>query len=443
MPLLTRRALILLLAGVPLLLLSQFAPTAIFFAFAYIGLVLAALIADYLRAPSRAAFTIERANDPKLSLGADNLIALTLRYRPPNPADLAPVAYQLRDEPPFQFAQHGGAGMDGEVSRRQPASASYYLHPYRRGDYHFGDLNLRWRTPLGLLERQATYAAAAPVKVYPNLLEVRKYELLARKDQLYEVGLKNVRQLGVGSEFERLREYNNSDDYRRIYWPATARARRPISMDYQVERSQTIFIALDAGRLMTSPTANLTKLDYAVNASLLLAYIASTKGDRVGLLGFSDQVISYIAAGRGRKQFLTILDSLYNLQAQPTEADYAAALSYFALKNRRRALVVLFTDLIDKDASTVLVNYVSRLAPRHLPLTVTMSNGPVVAAATTPPRSSAAVYEQVAAQKLLQERREVLEVLNQRGVLTLDVPADRLNVSLINKYLELKARNVL
>ncbi len=443
MPLLTRRALILLLAGVPLLLLSQFAPAAIFFAFAYIGLVLAALLADYLRAPSRAAFTIERANDPKLSLGADNLIALTLRYRPRNPADLAPVAYQLCDEPPFQFAQHGGAGLEGEVSRRQPASASYYLHPYRRGDYHFGDLNLRWRTPFGLLERQATYAAAAPVKVYPNLLEVRKYEMLARKDQLYEVGLKNVRQLGVGSEFERLREYNNSDDYRRIYWPATARARRPISMDYQVERSQTIFIALDAGRLMTSPTAKLTKLDYAVNASLLLAYIASTKGDRVGLLGFSDQVISYIAAGRGRKHFLTILDSLYNLQAQPTEADYAAALGYFALKNRRRALVVLFTDLIDKDASTVLVNYVSRLAPRHLPLTVTMSNGPVVAAATTPPRSSAAVYEQVAAQKLLQERREVLEVLNQRGVLTLDVPADRLNVSLINKYLELKARNVL
>ncbi len=443
MPIPTTRALIVLLGAAPLLILSQFVPPVFYIALGYALLSLLLLVYDYRNAAGPHELEVHRVCESKLSIAAPNPITLRLVYRPRNPNDNRAVSYLLRDEPPFQFALSGADNLSGMVQRGDAASNTYAATPHRRGDYQFANINLRWLTPLGLLLRQAVVPAAQEVKVYPNLLEVRKYELLARRDQLYEVGLKRVRQLGMGSEFERLREYNSDDDYRRIYWPATARRHFPVAMDYQTERSQTVIIALDAGRLMTSPIGPLAKLDYAVNTALLLSYIATLRGDRVGILAFADNVLTWLAPDRGRKQFITALDTLYNIQPQATEPNYATALSYLALKFRRRALVVLFTDLVDPDASQALVRHVSRLVPRYLPITVTMSNAPVIAAATNPPQNSAAVYEQVVAQKLLQERREVLDILNQHGVLTLDVPADKLNVSVINKYLELKSRGAI
>jgi uncharacterized protein (DUF58 family) len=443
MPIPTARALIVLLGAAPLLIISQFVPPVFYVAIIYVLLALALLAYDYLSAPRPDEFEAHRICESKLSIAANNAVTLHLAYRPRNPNDNRAVSYVLRDEPPFQFVLTAADKMAGTVRRGEAADNTYQALPHRRGDYRFGNINLRWLTPLGLLLRQAVVPAAQDVKVYPNLLEVRKYELLARRNQLYELGLKNVRRLGVGSEFERLREYNTDDDFRRIYWPATARQHRPIVMDYETERSQTVIVALDAGRLMSSPIGPLAKLDYAVNTALLLSYIATLRGDRVGILAFADKVLAYLAPDRGRKQFITTLDTLYNIQPQSTEPDYADALSYLALKFRRRALVVLFTDLVDTDASTALVRHVSRMVPRYLPVTVTMSNAPVVAAATHEPQTSAQVYEQVVAQKLLQERREVLEILGRNGVLTIDVPADKLNVSVINKYLELKARGAI
>lgn len=443
MPIPTLRALIVLLGASPLLILSYFAPALLWAAIGYALFALLLLAYDYAIAPRAREFAVHRLCETKLSIAANNSITLRLDFRPRNPISRRQVTYLLRDEPPFQFVLTAADKLHGTVRRGQAASNVYQVLPHRRGDYQFGNINLRWLTPLGLLWRQAVVPAKQDVKVYPNLLEVRKYELLARRDQLYEAGLKHVRRLGVGSEFERLREYTPDDDYRRIYWPATARRHRPIVMDYETERSQTVIVALDAGRLMTSPIGPLAKLDYAVNTALLLSYIATLRGDRVGIIAFADNVLTYLAPNRGRKQFITALDTLYNVQPQGTEPDYAAALGYLQLKFRRRALVVLFTDLVDRDVSQSLVRQVSRLVPRYLPITVTMSNAPVVEAASRAPQTSAQVYEQVVAQKLLQERRTVLDILGQHGVLTIDVPADKLNVSVINKYLELKARGAI
>jgi uncharacterized protein (DUF58 family) len=278
------------------------------------------------------------------------------------------------------------------------------------------------------------------VRVYPNLLEVRKYELLARRDQLFEIGLKNARRLGEGTEFERLRDYERDDDYRRINWPATARLHKPITTDYQPERSQSVIIMLDAGRLMTAPLGPLSKLDYAINTALLLAYVAIVRGDRVGLLTFADSVTGYWEPDKGRKQFLALLEALYKVQPQQVEPDYAGAGAFLSTRRSKRSLVVLFTDIIDKEQSDALVKGFGRLAPRHLPLAVTMADSEVLAMARRQPSDAAQMYESVVAQDLLDDRANALDALQRRGALTIDVPADKLTPAVVNKYLELKAR---
>jgi uncharacterized protein (DUF58 family) len=286
-------------------------------------------------------------------------------------------------------------------------------------------------------------AAEEPVKVYPNLLDVRRYDLLLRRNRLQELGLRHSRMFGQGTEFERLREYLPDDEYRRINWKATARRRRPVTTEYQTERSQNIVAVLDIGRMMQSPVAHMAKLDYVVNAVLFLTYVASGKGDKVGVMTFADQVHQFIGPQHGRGQFYRILELLYAVEAQPVEPDYRRALSYLALKQRKRALVVIFTDLSGGMSMEALVSHVSVLARRSLPLVVTISDPDIHAAAGQQPDDSLSVYQRAAAAQLLDERRLALEQLERQGVLTLDVPANQLSMAVINRYLELKGRTLL
>lgn len=297
--------------------------------------------------------------------------------------------------------------------------------------------------PLQLLYRQASVKSAGPVKVYPNLLDVRMYDLLLRKNRLQELGLRSTRMFGEGTEFERLREYLPDDEYRRINWKATARRHRPVTVQYQTERSQTVMAVLDTGRMMQSPVANIAKLDYAVNAVLFLGYVATGKGDRIGVMSFADEVGHYLAPRQGRGQFYRMLEVLYGVDAQQVEPNYRKALTYLAVKQRRRALVIIFTDLSNGASLNNLVAQVSMLARSSLPLVVTISDPEVHAAARQTPHDSLQVYQRATAAQILDERRVVLDTMRKRGVLTLDVPANQLSLAVINRYLELKGRTML
>jgi uncharacterized protein (DUF58 family) len=438
----TRRALYLLLLAAPIIALATITPVAIWAAVAYLAVVAALLMADFALSPTPGHFRLARENEPRLSLGADNTIRIVVRrLGSPDARGPAarPVAFVVRDEAPPEYVI-STLFMAGRVGPGETVSLAYTVRPLRRGDYRFGGCHLRYSGVLGLVMRQHRYPLDAPVKVYPNLLEVRKYELLARRDQLFEIGLKNARRVGEGTEFERLRDYQPDDDYRRINWPATARLHRPITADYQPERSQSVVVMLDAGRLMTAPIGPLSKLDYAINTTLLLAYVAIIRGDRVGLLTFADTVTGYWPPDRGRRQFLTLLEALYRVQPQQVEADYMKAGLFLSAKRSRRSLVVLFTDIIDRQQADAMVKGFGRLAPRHLPVAVTMADSEVLAMAHREPKDAQQMYEKIVAQHLLEDRAAALETLHRRGALTLDVPADRLTPAVVNKYLELKAR---
>lgn len=433
----TLRGVLLLLFTVPLVAAAAWAPALLWVGGAYAAVVLALFAADWQLAGSARRFEVTRRHDTRLSLGADNAIALTVHNRSGRPASI-----WVRDEPPDAF-QIDTRILDGTAPPHGDWQGRYHVRPLRRGDYRFGDLNLRWLAPLGLLVRQARIAAAGPVKVYPNLLDVRRYDLLLRRNRLQEMGLRHTRMFGEGTEFERLREYLPDDEFRRIEWKATARRHRPVTIEYQTERSQTVFAAVDVGRMMQSPVAQIAKLDHVVNAVLLLGYVATGKGDKVGLVTFSDEVGMFLSARQGRGQFYRMLEVLYAVEAQPVEPDYRRALNYLALKQRRRALVVIFTDLSGGLSMQALVSNVALLARRSLPLVVTISDPEVHAAARQQPHDSFTMYQRAAAGRLLDERQVALDSLRRQGVLTLDVPANQLSLAVINRYLELKGKTLL
>jgi uncharacterized protein (DUF58 family) len=441
----TVRLLLFLILGSLLVAGAALAPALLWLAIAYTLAVGALVAADYVVTTRPAELEAERINDTKLSLGADNLVTLLLANRARRP-----VRFVVRDEFPHQF-EADAVTLAGEIAPYDIYEARYHVRPVGRGDFAFGDINIRYISTLKTFVRQARYPAAAQVKVYPNVLDVRKYDLLARKGLLFELGLRASRQFGAGTEFERLREYSTDDEFRRINWKATARRGKPIAAEYETERSQYVVSVIDSGRLMRSPVVDpsagvgqsLAKLDYVINTSLLLSYVATLKGDHVGLLTFADDVRTYLAPRRGRGQFYRMLEALYNVQFEPVEADYGQALAYLGLKHKRRSLVVVFTDLVTLDAAKPLIAHMARLAQRHLPLCVVISDPNITRLAAQPPQSSDAVYQRAVAEMLLDERQLVLETLNRSGVLTIDVPADKLTLSVINKYLELKGRGAI
>lgn len=431
------RGLLVLLFAVPLIALGAFLRGMEWLGWAYALLILILFFVDWRVTGSLARFDVERIHENKLSLGVQNAIKLHVRNRSRRGTRL-----RVRDEAPEEFHIETRV-MEGNVTPLGMWSHIYHVQPLRRGDYTFGNITLRWLGPLGLVYRQGTVQAKKSVKVYPNLMDVRKYDLMLRKNRLQEMGLRHTRMFGEGTEFERLREYLPDDEYRRINWKATARRHRPVTVQYQTERSQTVIAVLDTGRMMQSPVADIAKLDYAVNAVLFLGYVATGKGDRVGVMSFADDVSHYLAPRQGRGQFYRMLEVLYAVDAQQVEPNYRKALTYLAVKQRRRALVVIFTDLSSGASLDSLVAQVSLLARSSLPLVVTISDPDVHTAADQIPVNSLSAYQRASAATMLDERRLVLDTLRKRGVLTLDVPANQLSLAVINRYLELKGKTLL
>lgn len=437
MQLTTRSWFLFLITSLPLALMMQ-ARGWLWVALGWVAFVCALLLADWRLTPSPRAWQVTRRHDDRLSLATTNPIHLVLELR----RGVSPVVVWVRDEPPALF--HVTATeriLRSQVMPHLLQTFTYTVYPPRRGDYRFGDIHLRWESVLGLLRRQATFPGAEPVKVYPNLVDVKKYDLLLRQNRLWELGLRNARIFGSGTEFERLRDYLPDDEYRRINWKATARRGKPISVEYETERSQHLMVLLDVGRMMRSPVGDVAKLDYAINAVLLLAYVAAQKGDKIGLLAFADHVQLWVEPRSGKQQFHRLLEQLYRLESTPIEPDYAGAFSYFAVKQHKRSLVLVFTDLTGSITLDRLIAQMGRIRRQHLPLLVTMRDPTVQRLADQRIADSASLYQRTVAEQLLHERQLTMERLTQQGILTLDVPADQLSIAVVNQYLDLKAQS--
>jgi uncharacterized protein (DUF58 family) len=435
---LPRPRLLALVLGLPLLLALVAVERAfLLVGAAYLAVVVALVSVDLALSVRRREIVVAREMDTRLSNGVPNRIRLRLQSHASSR-----VRLRVRDDVP------PGIMVDRRVNTvvLEPgteAAAEYEARPRHRGTFAFGDVHLRAASALDLMERQWRVPLGREVRVYPNLVEIRRYELMVRRGLAYDAGMRRARQAGAGTVFERLREYMPDDEPRQISWTATARRGRPISVAYEVERQQRVLILLDAGRMMASTVSGLTKLDHAVNTALMLAFVANAKGDEVGFMGYADHVRSYLPPRRGKGQFQRITEELRRIEPTLTETDHQAAFTYLRARTARRSLVVLFTDLVDEEASLSLVQAVTGLAGNNLVLCVVVADPHVAEVAAARPRSGMELYEKVTAGEVLEARAAALGVMQRRGVHTLDVVSEQLTVGTIQRYLQLKQRALL
>lgn len=312
-----------------------------------------------------------------------------------------------------------------------------------RGESPLGEVALRVRTPIGLVTRTLRFAQGDAVLVAPSLAGVKRFRWMAVHHRLATVGVRQARRRGEGRSFARLRDYVVGDDPRHIDWKATARRGHPITREFTVEQSQTVFVLIDAGRSMTQLAGRYPRFEYALSASLLLADVAITAGDRVGALVFDDQLRALVPAQRGIGALHALRTALIPVQPTLVEPDYAAAFRALAQRQRKRALIVLLTDVIDARASRALLAHLTKSASRHLALVVALRNDALLHAARPTADSTSALYASAAAEELISERLTALQRMRDAGVVVVDVAPDAMAAAVVNQYLELKSRGAL
>jgi uncharacterized protein (DUF58 family) len=422
------------------LALSGLYPPLVTIGIAYNLLLLLLAVADFAACPRpERALSATRFTDDALSVATENEVTLQLR----NETSRRLLA-TVRDEPPSDFQFESAAR---QIRRKfgpfEVFSLHYNVLPPARGDFSFGDVYVRLRGPLGLIQRQGTIPASATVAVYPNVRAVADYELMLRRAHLMRQGNRRVRIVGGGREFASLREYTPDDEYRTVDWKATARRGKVMSRTYEAERSQDILLLIDLGRLMRQEIGHTQKLDHVVNAALMLAHVVAGADDRIGLLTFADTPRQYLPPRRGRAQANDILDALYAARAEPVESDYRAAFRFLQARWRKRSLAVLFTDLSDPEASGMLLAEISQLASAHLVVCVGVSDPLVGERARQYPEEAHQVFEKAVAEEVIADRRRALNLLKKRGVLVVDAEPQDLSADLIARYLEVKSRSML
>ena len=404
------------------------------------GLVVTAacLALDYVRLPKRSDLTIEREVPDTLGLGDTTALHYTIESTWP-----WPIRAQLFDRLPV--------GVTGAVSAeefsiepRGGITIAVDATGAARGTCVLGDVAVRLVGPLRMLTRIiAIGGQPQSIVVVPSLTNVRRFRLLAMQQRLSDVGVRALKQRGEGNAFAGLRDYVPGDDPRFVDWKATARHGRLISKEHTIERSQVVISMIDCGRAMTQLAGAYSRLDHVLSASLMLSDVAATSGDRVGLIAFDDSIRAVVAPQRGRAALRSLRTAISGLEARVVEPDYAAAFRVLATSQPRRALIVVFTDVIDVRAARSFVAYATRAGRRHALVVVAIENESLIAASRPASVGATALFKSAAAEELVREREEALARMRSAGIAVLDVPPSQMATAVVNRYLEIKARGLL
>ena len=428
---------ILIAVGIPVAGISAFLGSPALLWFYNVGLLLAA-VTTYILAPSaRAALRVSRKMDSVLSVRVANKIELTLVN---DGVESLHVLY--REEPPPTFVS-SRKEFELAIAPGKEASLTYMLTPPERGADYFRGAYVRTICPLGLVYKTERIPIAQPVRVYPNILALREFDLLKQKGRLQQVGIRKSRIRGLGTEFESLRDYAEGDDYRKIDWKASARKGKMVVRQYEQEKNQAVLVAIDIGRHMMAEVDGVRKLDRALDACLMLLHAAATSGDQVGLLVYSDRVRRYIPPRKGRNQIGIILNAIHDLVAEPVETDHLAAMSYLNMNWKRRSLLVLFTDLDGFEGAQSLAAAIQPVTRRHLSVIARVADAKLLVSYNQAIVNSRALYERAAAEYLIADRRKAASVLNNAGLHNLEAEPDDLSAALVNFYFVVKERALL
>lgn len=433
----TRRLACACALAAPLWLLAWI-PGGVFAPEAVVFLLIAALVADVAMLPRKKDFELTREFPPTMGISdlVEGKIHLTSHWG-------RPLHVRVFDALPRKFLAANNVFGPSPLGVRQTITYVFSARGAYRGEVALGNLALRVTTALGLAARTFTYERDDHVLIAPSLAGVKRFRWLAVHHRLATVGVRATRRRGDGRAFSRLRDYVVGDDPRFIDWKATARRGHPITREFTVERSQTVFVLVDAGRTMTQIAGAYPRFEYALSTTLLLADVASTSGDLVGAMVFDDQVRALVPAQRGGTVLQALRNALVPVQPTLVEPDYARAFSTLAQRQRKRSLVVLITDVVDARVARSLLAHITRSASRHLAVVVALRNETLIAAAATVGTRASGIYANAAAEELLGERLTALQRMRDAGVVVLDVAPDAMAAAVVNQYLELKSRGAI
>lgn len=352
------------------------------------------------------------------------------------------IALEVIDEVPFIF-QLRTINFRVSLQREEGKTIEYLLRPTRRGVYSFGRIRVFAMTRIGLLSRRYTFGESQDVKVYPSFLMLHRYELLAFSDNLTELGIKRIRRIGHHTEFEQIKEYVKGDDYRTINWKASARRHQLMVNVYQDERSQQIYNVVDKGRVMQQAFRGMTLLDYAINASLVLSYVAMKKEDKAGLVTFDEHFDTFVPDSKQAGHLQTLLENLYSQQTTFGETDFSALCVHMNKHINKRSLLILYTNFTNLAGMNRQLAYLQQLNRQHRVLVVFFEDADLKEYIAQPANDTEGYYRHVIAEKFAYEKRLIVSTLKQNGIYSLLTTPENLSIDVINKYLEMKSRQLL
>lgn len=386
---------------------------------------------------SRSKVKARRIINKQLSLGDPNTVRLqiTSKYA-------QPISLRIIDELPFQLQvrdyQYYMSLRPGETKELR-----YEIEPTKRGLYEFGDLNIFVSTILRIAERRMKLPLHQDVKVYPSIFQMKKYELQVFSKTAIFQGIKKVRRLGNNNEFEQIKNYVQGDDIRTINWKATSRRGELMVNQYQEERSQQVYCVIDKSRSMRMPFEGLTLLDHAINSSLVLSNIILRKGDKAGVITFSDKLGAQLPAESSAGQLRKILDTLYNQKTKYMDANYERL--YFGTRNiiKGRSMLLLYTNFESMYSLKRNIHLLRKLNQQHLLVVVFFENTELDAVSKINATATKDIYFKTLARKFALEKEQIVYELRKYGIQSILTKPQDLSVNTINKYLEIKSRGML
>ncbi len=352
-----------------------------------------------------------------------------------------PVKLEIIDEIPIQF-QIRDLIFRMDMNKQEDKILKYHIRPVKRGIYKFGIVNIFVSSQIGLISRRIKTGEPCSVKVYPSFIHLKEFEYIASSNKLSQYGNKKIRKIGQQLEPEQIKDYIKGDDYRFINWKATARRGKLMTNVFRDERAQNIYSIIDKGRTMQSAFEKMTLLDYSINASLALSYVALLKGDKAGFITFERKIDTLVPAAKTPLQLQNIQEALFSQKTAFYESDFQILYQSINKNIKSRSLLIIYTNFDSILSMQRQLRYLSMLAKRHTVLTVFFENTELGNLVTQLPENKTQAYESVIAEKLIYERTLIIHKLRQQNVLSLLTRPDQLTVNVINQYLDIKAREI-
>jgi len=379
----------------------------------------------------------ERITPEKLSNSDENPIQISIKNY-----YLFKIHAIIIDEIPFQF-QVRNFKIVKQISANSSKQITYQLRPTERGEYYFGALNIYVQSPLRMISRRFIFDKGKMVPTYPSYIQLRKYELIAFSNNLFQYGIKKIRRIGHTMEFEQIKEYVQGDDVRTLNWKATAKKNALMVNQFQDEKSQSVYMVIDKGRVMKMPFEGLSLLDYAINATLALSNIILKKHDKAGMFTFSKKVENRVAAEKRSSQMQLILENLYNIKTDFFESDYSRLYVDVKKNITHRSLIILYTNFETLDGLNRQLPYLKAIAKSHLLVVVFFQNTELNKLMNKKTENVQEIYDKVIAEKFAFEKRLIVNELRKYGIHTVLTEPQNLTLNTINKYLEIKSRGIL